>query len=198
MRRLLVLAATVMACLLPVSAGVLDFDDILTNGGNAPMPASYGGFAWGLSDFQVESWNQYSTNYLNTYPFPSGSNAVYNNSGLLQVSMSGAPFIFNGAYFSGWDDENGTFFSTATLVSVSGYLGGNLVGTAATALPVDSFIWLDANMGPVDELVFTSSGSGKWWLMDNFTYQSTVPEPGSLLLCVAGLAVAATLKLRRR
>lgn len=198
MRKFLVLAATLMACLLPVSAGVLNFDDIVTGGDNVPLPASYGGFAWG-SSFQVESWNQYSTNYLNTYQFPSMSNAVYNSSGVLLVSMSGAPFTFNGADFSGFDGDDSIVFYTATSVSVSGYLGGNLVGTASINLPDGAFVWLNANMGPVDTLEFTSSASGNWWLMDNFTYNNgTVPEPGSLLLCIAGLAVAATLKLRRR
>jgi hypothetical protein len=187
-----------MACLLPLSAGVLYFDDI-PNNGEVPMPPSYGGFTWD-SNFWIEPWSEFSnSSYGNTYQFPSMSNTVFNGSGVLGVTMSGSPFIFNGADFSGWDQNNGIGGYTATSVSVSGYLGGSLVGTAAINLPADTFVWLSANMGPVDELVISSSASGNWWLMDNFTYnQNTVPEPGSLLLCVAGLALAGTLKLRRR
>jgi len=144
-----------MACLLPVSAGVLYFDDI-PNSGEAPMPSGYGGFTWD-SNFYVESWTEFNSSYGNTYLFPSMSNVVYNGYGVLDVTMSGSPFIFNGADFSGWDEDNGIVDSTATSVSVTGYLGGNLVGTASVNLPADTFVWLNANMGPVDELVFTSS-----------------------------------------
>ena len=80
---------------------------------------------------------------------------------------------------------------------MAGYLGGNLVGTASINLPAGSFVWLGTDIGPVDQLVFTSSSEGTWWLVDSFTYNGSVPEAASLLLCVAGLALAALRKLRR-
>lgn len=195
MRRLLILAAVLLACLMPVSAAVLTFDDV--TGGGTQLPAGYGGFTWD-SNFYVWDWASYNSQYGNTYAFPSMDNAVYNAFGVLTMSVSGSPFTFDGAYFTGWAEDNGYASFTATSITIDGYLGGNLVGTVSTGLPADSFVWLGADM-MVDTLVFTSSASSNWWLMDNFTYNaSTVPEPGTLLLCAAGLVLAGTLKLRRR
>lgn len=193
MRRLLILAAVVLACLLPLSAGVLTFDDTTAN---VQLPAGYGGFNWD-SNFYVYDSSDYVSGYGNTYTFPSDPNAVYNAFGVLTMSVTGTPFMFDGAYFTGWAADNSYASYTATSISIDGYLGGNLVGTVSTLLPADSFVWLGADM-MVDTLVFTSSADGNWWLMDNFTYNSAIPEPGTLLLCAAGLVLAGTLKLRRR
>jgi hypothetical protein len=193
-RRLLILAAVLLACLLPLSAAVLTFDDV--TGGGTQLPAGYGGFNWD-SNFYVYDSSAYDSGYGNTYTFPSDPNAVYNAFGVLTMSVTGTPFTFDGAYFTGWAEDNSYANYTATSISIDGYLGGNLVGTVSTGLPADSFVWLGADM-MVDTLVFTSSNSGNWWLMDNFTYNSAIPEPGTLLLCAAGLLLAGTLKLRRR
>ncbi len=196
MRQFLILLAVLAVCLSPASAGVLTFDDI-PNASEVAMPAGYGGFTWS-SSWWIESWAEYTNTYGNTYPFPTPENTAFNGYGDLNVSMSGAPFTFNGAYFTGWAANNSYAWHTATAVTVTGYLSGNPLWSTSVALPANAFVWLAGGAAAVDTLVFTSSASGNWWLMDNFTFnESAVPEPGTLGLCIGGL-VLAVLRLRRR
>lgn len=109
---------------------------------------------------------------------------------------SGSTFDFIGASFTGWaynNDYNSSF--TSRTITVEGYSGGSLVGSVSMNLSASQYDWLSTNLLGVDELRFQNDGiAGRWWLMDNFTYEP-VPEPATLALLGTGLA---GLVLRRR
>jgi hypothetical protein len=174
-------------------ASILTFDEVPAL---APLPSNYGGFTWD-ANFAVYSDAAYAS-YGNTYGSPSGDNAVFNSSGVLSImTTSGSDFDFNGAYFTGWAQNNSAVSFTATSITVRGYNNGNLIGTASMSLPANSYQFLNANLAGVDELRFISSASSQWWLMDNFTFNasvSAVPEASTLvtwsLLAVTGIVWA--------
>jgi hypothetical protein len=68
-------------------------------------------------------------------------------------------------------------------MTINGYLGGNLVGsTNAFNLTVA----LASTPGPawgtfsgIDKVEFVSDGGGRWWVMDNVTYNGQVPDGGA-------------------
>jgi hypothetical protein len=104
--------------------------------------------------------------------------------------------LFNGAFFSGFAQNNEPMIGlhTATQVSIYGYNNDNLIFTLNPFnLQTTSYNWLSANMPEVDKLLITSNG---YWLMDNFTYNedvnslnntNPVPEPATMLLLGSGL-----------
>ena len=198
---LLVLASLMAA---PAVAGVLYFDDIPTPGEAVPMPAGYGGFTWQSSVWGVESDIQYQGPlYLNTYGAFSSPNAAFNFNGVGTVTVTrGAPFTFNGGYFTAWASEDDFAYWSSTSITVEGYASSVLVGSVSMPLRATGYDWLDAFFGDwVDELRFHASAGATWWLMDNFTYDEAgvIPEPSSALLLGGGLLVLglAVRRLRR-
>ncbi len=173
---------------------VLTFDGIAVS--NAAVPNGYGGFSWS-SNWVVWSDVDYASAYGNTYGSPSGDFAAFNDTGALTMGLTnGTDFDFNGAYFTGWAENDSFAQFTATSITVEGYNNGSLVGTAAMALSATQYDFLTANILGVDELRFISSASGDFWLMDDFTYDvPDVPVPvpagawllGSSLLGLLGL-----------
>lgn len=195
-RNLKLSAFGVAALLLLASVGdsraaLLTFDGIAVS--NAPIPGGYGSFSWS-SNWVVWDDADYASAYGNTYGSPSGDFAAFNDTGALTMSLTnGTDFDFNGAYFTGWAENDSFAQFTATSITVEGYNNGSLVGTAGMALSATQYDFLTANLLGVDELRFISSASGDFWLMDNFTYDVPVPIPaaawllGSSLLGLLGL-----------
>ncbi|MCD4769735.1 MAG: hypothetical protein K8R35_06160 [Bacteroidales bacterium] len=159
-------------------ADVIYFDDITTDDFKA-VPLEYRGFNWGTNEFGVVSDSAYSAyHYNNTYGSPSGEYAAFNDRGhdnLVVTSISGDCFVFNGAYFFGWAQENQCYEFTATSITINGYRDEVLVGTVSMDLSASQYDWLQADMGGINKLEFVSSGNNKFWVMDDFTFNENIP-----------------------
>ena len=158
-------------------ANVIYFEDI-TTGDFEAVPLEYCGFNWGTDEFGVVSDSAYSSyHYNNTYGSPSGEYAAFNDRGkenLVVTSISGNHFDFNGAYFSGWAQEDQCKEFTATSITINGYKDGDLVGTVSMDLSAGQYDWLQADMDGINKLEFVSSGNNKFWIMDDFTFNENI------------------------
>ena len=166
---------------------------------DVPIPSGYGGFTWDPSFYAVSN-TTYENNYSNTYGAPSGG-AAFNAGGSTPVSLSSStPFFFNGADFSSFAG-NDTYQSYSSLtVTIAGFDSSmNLVGVCSQTLSASSYNFLTCDLANVSTLVFhnDTGQAGHWWLMDDFTYNGTTPEPGSLMLLGSGIVGVAGM-LRRK
>ncbi len=198
---------TIVVCVLTLSfasmatASVIDFDDINTGAqGWADLPLSYSGYEW--QEFEVMSDWFYTSTYGNTTGAPSSPNAVYNGDGVLNATISNpdSDFNFIGGFFSAWSRNENQYLdpSSSHFIALTGYDDGILVDSITLNLS-PSYQWFDINFLGIDELIITSSGDGKYWLMDDFTAEP-VPEPATVLLLssgLIGLAAVSRKKFRR-
>lgn len=180
-----------LVCASQAAGIVLNFDEFKNlNGVAIPLPANYGGFTWD-ANFYVYDTPSYQSGYFNTYGAPSAPNFVFNAYGVVTVqTTSGAPFNFISAEFSTWASYNQPYYDDLSIlrsslsVTVNGYSGATLVGSASLNLIPTGFSTLTANLNGVDRLEFVNDGvDGHWWIMDNFTYEP-VPEPRDLAIAV--------------
>lgn len=189
---------------LPLSAMpvTIDFDDIATpqcGTGFDSVPGGYGGFTWS-SSFAVECDVDYLANSGNSAGAPSAANAVYNAFGELQLTITRVTsFTFDGGMFSGWafaDDYADGY--TATDITITGYLGDDFVGTTGLQSLDSVYAFIHGFAGAIDRLDLTTSGAS--WLMDDVQFGDppSVPEPATVLLLGAGLAVVVGRRFRRR
>jgi len=164
------------------SATVVTFDDLTDDG---LVPANYAGLDWSAS-----SWFQFSGEQ-SPYTAHSGDRrATLGFDGSSATSAIGflTPSTFQGAWFAGFDGVN---------VAIDLYFGGSLVASTTTLGLSDSPTFLSSGYaGLVDRLVFRSNDPA-FFVMDDLTFTSAVPEPASGALALGGLAVAA-LVIRRR
>ncbi len=180
-------------------AEVLDFESIFSYS-TEQVPANYGGFNWGsnLEGYSQESYNSV-TSYNNTATFPSPHWAIYNVVGTSPVTVtSSSNFDFNGAYFSPWLRNNQMWNFASTSITMKGYNGSIPVGEVTYQL-TNGFSYCAADFLNVNRLEFSGPASGKFWLMDDFTYNggNVVPEPASILLFgLGGGAMAFTRRKR--
>jgi PEP-CTERM motif-containing protein len=177
--------ALVLAGALSATAGVVNFDDIVTGGDVVEMPVGYAGISWNSTEFGV-------------YGFPDG---IYNphsdpNKVLVNRLSSGpteeitfsfsGPVTFNGAWFSG--DGSPVHFNL--------YLGASLVGTSSDLATTGTPAFLDSGYGgSVDKVgIFGTRG---FYVFDDVTFNaSAVPEPSTFgALCIGAVTI---LILRRR
>jgi hypothetical protein len=206
--RKLWLAALLVVIALPVltQASVITFGGTSLCGdtcAGTQVPDGYGNsnFTWGGS-FYAYGNIPYDANYGNTYGAPSGAFA-YNAFGDSPITLnSSVAFTFNGADFSTFAQNNQFQTFSSTTIEIQGYNGSTLVGTVVANLSSTSFNFVTADFANVTSLVFTNdcgSCSGRWWLMDDFTYNQggTTPEPGTMVMFGSGLLVAAG-AIRRR
>ena len=200
MRKFCVLALVVLALPIFSYATVLTFGPLCSGTCSGTPLGSYGGFTWS-GDMYAEGNTAYMSGYGNTYGAPSGG-AAYNGFGDDGTSVtSGTPFTFNGADFSTWAGSD-TYQSYSSLnVTIAGFDSSmNLVGVCSQTLSASSYNFLTCNIPNVSTLVFHNDilTSGHWWLMDDFTYNtSTTPEPGTLVMFGSGIIGLAGI-LRRK
>lgn len=192
-------------------AAVLTFDDLIGTGPQGPafdwFKADYNGFKFGNNSTLTNTWfhtdetdlpiplPEYTPVSGNRYastcqPDPT---ACPTHIGTIQEATlpitSAIDFVFNGAFFSGYDTISYKLYNNGSLVHTSAE-SADLGGTG-----VPLFVASGYN-GLVDEVVVY--GSQGFFAMDNFTYNVTsVPEPGSLaLVALAGLAGVAVRRKR--
>ena len=88
-----------------------------------------------------------------------------------------------------WARNNSLPGYAASWVTLSGYIGGSLVGSQTvnlTAVFVPTAINLGGYVTRVDFTIPENGGTNHYWLMDNLTVQA-VPLPASVLLLGSGL-----------
>jgi hypothetical protein len=164
----------------PSFASVVTFDGF-PNG--SIVPNGYNGFNW--TNVSSDWYAYYNSIYNNSLIPISGENFAFNSLGNVASITKANNFIFNGAYLTGWGQGDAPFGSTASSVTIDGYLGGNHVSTYVANLTVDSNMVYHTTgwSNPVDKVVFTPNPGGKNFLMDNFTYTDL---PVSLKVNVTG------------
>lgn len=189
----------IILLLTSVSADVINFDDLYdSEKSGVPIPSDYSGFTWSEEWWAVSN-QLYTSFYSNTYGSVSGEMAAFNGNGELVVEISNSiEFNFNGVYVTGWAFNDDYYDSTATTLTIEGYNDGALVQSFTTDLSAHEYTWCEVNFNNIDQLAFTSSGSGKWWLMDDFTYNEVpgVPEPSCFSLLMFGfITIGMTIRM---
>ncbi|MEW5788105.1 MAG: PEP-CTERM sorting domain-containing protein [Pseudomonadota bacterium] len=193
-------AALLGLCLsfpMATQAEVLTFDDLVydTPYGGPAMPQGYGGLYW-------IGWNYYSwdnppynahsgetrlfhmTYYPPTTPSP---NAVYSDNPVRD-------FVFDGAWFAGYSS-----FYFPKSVSFALYNDGVLVHQSDWLTPTDTSAFLASGYaGAVDRVELL--GDASFVAMDDFQFHfiTSVPEPETYAMMLAGIALLATRTRRRR
>lgn len=184
--RNILVSAAIALCAPFASAAVLDFDDIVGPNDFAAVPANYGGLDWSASGLNVftavdpqftphSGQGQVTTDWTDGGAFASTIRFL-------------APTVFNGAWFSGYEDSS---------VRFDLYAGGQLVASSIALQLSATSTFLDAGWsGAIDSVVVFTGAQGSY-AMDDFSFvdPAQVPEPGSLALMLAG---AGGLLLRRR
>jgi hypothetical protein len=176
------LAATALTAALPAAmATVLNFDDLA----DGIVPASYGGLDWSAGN-----WTAFATP-AEPYTAHSGSGRVA--TGFLADSASstirfGQTSIFDGAFFAGLG---------GAVLNFELYLGGQKVHSSATLDPSATSRFLASGYAGLIDTVQVKSANHGEFVMDDFTFTQTVPEPHSYVLLLAGL-LAVGVSARRK
>lgn len=164
-------------------ATVLTFDDI---GADGAVPLNYGGLDWSAAGWSVFAGEQ------EPYTAHSGSFRAATNWGVDDAASEvrfAKPTVFDGAWFAG--------LGGAT-VRFDLYLGGQLVASSATLDPDATPRFLASGWSGAVDAVRVSSPWHASYVMDDFSFQGApVPEPQTVLMLAAGLALL-QLALRRR
>jgi hypothetical protein len=160
---------------------ILTFDDLPNpgNGGDDPIPGSYGGLLW-QNFYYLNGSTIPNSGYANGIVSP--SNVVFNTGGLPALVRDGA-FNLNSAYLTGaWNN--------GLQVEVQGFVGNTLTYDRTYTVNETSPTLVNFNYTGVDEVNFISSGgtpvpgiggSGVQFVMDNLSI-TLVPEPSAFAL----------------
>ena len=173
----LVLASLTLTAQGTVKADTLDFEGLTTvttwSTMHAEGASTYDGFVW-QSSWQVGfslvadaffQLNRPDGILANTFGAPSASYAVFNMNGTDAILVQrGELFDFHGASFAAygsgdahWTGPSGPITisgGSADSITVRGYRGFSLVGSASMSLSPSQYDWLQADLFGVDTLVF--------------------------------------------
>ncbi|MYM22221.1 cellulase family glycosylhydrolase [Duganella sp. FT135W] len=175
----LLISAGLMLATQAQSAPV-DFEDLHADGDLTALSSPYAGLNWG------EDW-YYGDTTVDGYGngAHSGVSFVTNGYGVDNLAVSSTTaFNLAGAWFAA-PDTNG---AVASWINITAYDAANhVIGSTGNVSIGQSYQWVAANFANVSRVSITRDDG--WFVMDDFTVISAVPEPGSLLMLLAGLAV---------
>lgn len=150
------------------SAKVLDFENLY-----GVLPDPYDIVNWEDGSWYVYDWYQYP------YTPSSGVGRTYESTYDSTPSWEFlTPVVFNGAYFSGYEDAT---------VQMDLFRNNVLVYSTGAFSPSDIPTFFATGYSGLVDKVVINTPRPDYWVMDDLTYNATVPEPGSLLLLGIGL-----------
>lgn len=166
----------------------VDFEDLHADGDLTGLTSPYAGLNWG------EDW-YYGDTAVEGYDNGAHSGIAYltNGYGVNHLAVgSAAAFNFAGAWFAA-PNTNG---AVASWINITAFdAAGQVIGSTGNVSIGQSYQWIAANFHNAARLDISRDDG--WFVMDDFTVQSAVPEPGSLAMLLAGLGVMALIVRRR-
>ncbi|MTV36227.1 glycoside hydrolase family 5 protein [Duganella radicis] len=169
-------------------AAPVDFEDLHADGDFAALASPYAGLNW------AEDW-YYGDSTIEGYDngAHSGVSFLTNGYGVDNLSVSGtSAFNFKGAWFAA-PNTNG---AVASWINITAYdAADHVIGSTGNVNIGAGYQWVSANFANVSRLNIARDDG--WFVMDDFTVQSAVPEPGTVLMLLAGLGVVAFAARRR-
>ena len=165
------------------SAAVLTFDDI---GAEGTVPAAYGGLDWSAAgwtafDTEQDPYNAHSGNWRAATGWGADDAA--------SLIRFPTPATFQGAWMAG--------LGGAT-VSFQLFAGGQLVASSATLDASATPTFLASGYAGMVDAVQVHSPAHAYFVMDDFSFTASVPEPQSVLLMALGLVLVGGLARARR
>ncbi len=158
---------------------VVTFDNLA----DGTVPDGYGGINWS------GDWYNY-TEAQPPYNPESPPGRVYTYSGTAPMTFVTPGQVFDGAYFSG--------YSFATVQFELLYNSVPVAYSAVLAPSATPTFLSSGYSGPVDQ-VLVLSPSPDYYVMDNVTYGTAVPEPSAIVMGGTALVITGlVLRLRRR
>lgn len=137
---------------------VVNFDDLVDGSSLHYLPVGYAGLDWDPLWFWW-SWEQWPY----TPSSPDTRIATHNYGGWIGFPDA---VVFNGAYFSGMDDE----LTFDAVVNFELYLGATLVSTSASLDVSEVATWLASGYSGLVDTVVVICNEYNFFAMDDFTY----------------------------
>jgi VPDSG-CTERM motif len=180
-----------MGLLMPTfaRAGTLTFDDVAVGSG-----WGYQSLGDGFYNATPDSAEVYGNLAYGSAPFPSGDQVLINYDSNVGGIKRTTTFDFDGAYF-----HSDNRYGTSDTVAFAGYdASGNLM-YSTTLLVTDTWTFLTFDWAGISEFTWNpiSPTASENIAIDNFTYDSSVPDSGTTATLL-GSALLGLAALRRR
>ena len=127
---------------------------------------------------------------LNEFEFPphSGSNVAFDNNGPISISFASPVLSFSGYFTYAVPLTLAGFNATSTQVgSATSAFSSNLALSGDPGSTPNEFLSVSFASG-ISSVTITGDPAGGSFVMDDVTYTTAVPEPGSIILLLSGMA----------